>query len=124
MSPNSAFDALLPAAHAERLRRVDVALQPGGFIEAVDGLLADVVAGEPVEVEPIADLVLHAAPLRVVASVPELAGVVVRLDRDDIADRLVFDDPRRTVSATAGGIASTGRKRRPDSSPWLSCRSR
>ena len=64
---------------------------PGDLVEAVDVLLGDVVAGEPVEVEPVADLVLHVAPVLLAALVPQAARVVGRLERGDVADRAIMD---------------------------------
>jgi hypothetical protein len=36
--------ALLTAARAERLHRLNVPLQPGGLVERMNGLLVDVIA--------------------------------------------------------------------------------
>src|SRR5690606_18959891 len=62
---------------------------PREFVEAVEELFGDVVAAEPREVEPVADLPLHVAPLRRAAAVPQTAGDVGALQRDDVADRAV-----------------------------------
>ena len=56
--------AHLPAADADGTHRRLVVHHPGALVEAVDVLLDDVIAREPGEIEPIAELKLHVAPAR------------------------------------------------------------
>src|SRR5262249_11717852 len=84
--------ALLPSAGGKRLHRMHVALHPGRFVEAVNRLFVDVIARQPAEVEPVADFVFHAAPIGLVAAVPERRRDVTGLDADGVADRLVLGD--------------------------------
>ena len=67
---------LLAAAHTLGLERRSIAKQPTHAVEAVDRLLHDVVAGKPRVVQPVADLVFHAAPIRFVAPVPQRTRVI------------------------------------------------
>ena len=62
-------------------------------------LLDVVVARQPGEIEPVANLVLHLAPLGLAAAVPEVAGIVVLLDGDDVADRAVLNALHRLADA-------------------------
>ncbi len=63
----------LAAADADALDRRFVAHDPRGFVEAMDVLLGVVIAREPSEVEPVAVLVFHLAPLGIAAAMPEPA---------------------------------------------------
>ena len=85
-----------------------VAHQPHGLVEAVDVLLDVVIAREPGEVEPVANLVLHLAPLGLAAAVPERAGEVVLLDGDDVADRAVLNPLDRFADAQVVAPAEAG----------------
>jgi hypothetical protein len=57
----------------------------------VDVLLDIVIAGEPGEVVPVADLPLGVGPLGLAVDDPDLAAVPVALGVDDIADGAVVD---------------------------------
>ena len=59
----------LAAAHADGPDRMG-AQRPAGDVEVVHVLLDDVVAAEPEEVVPVADLVLGVAPARLAACAP------------------------------------------------------
>ena len=101
----------LPAAEAgdgfDRVRAED----PIHDVEVVDVLLDDVVAGEPGEVVPVADLPLDVAPAGLAVDDPDLAAVPVGLGVDDVADRAVvdaldgFDVVGRVAALGAGGDA-------------------
>jgi len=82
--------ANLPAAHANRANRMAVAQRPVDHIEIMDVLFADVVAGEPGEVEPVADLPFDIAATGAVG-VPEPTLVPVATGRGDLADGPVMD---------------------------------
>ena len=86
----------LAAAHALGLARMRLH-DPVGDVEVVDVLLDDVVAAEPVEVVPVADLVLHFGLARF-AGVAALAGGGVEVDAQErqLAE-LAAVDPR-TIS--------------------------
>ena len=70
-------------------------------VEVVDVLLDDVIAGEPGEVVPVADLPLGVAPAGLAVDDPDLAAVPVALGVDDVADGAVVD--------AADGFAVVGR---------------
>ena len=92
----------------DRPQRARVALQPGGLVETVNRLLDDVIATQPRVIQPVANLVFHPAPFRIVAAKPLGARVVVRLDRHDVANRAVLNprdrllDLRRVPPAQPG----------------------
>src|SRR5690348_895209 len=89
--PKFGLDSHLASADAEGLDRRFVLQHPGGLIEDMDLLLDDVIAREPGEVEPVAQLPLHVAPLALARIVPEGAAVVVGVDGDDLADGAVVN---------------------------------
>ena len=81
----------LPAAGADGLDRVRVH-HPVRDVDVVDVLLDDVIAGEPGEIQPVANLPLDVCSrpgCRVVA--PEAALVPIHLSAQDFADRAVVD---------------------------------
>ena len=63
MWPYSGAGADLPAAHADRAHRVPVD-RPVDDVDVVDVLLDDVVARQPGEVQPVADLPLERRTIR------------------------------------------------------------
>ena len=71
-------------------------------------LLDDVVARQPGEVEPVAHLVFHLAPLGIAPAVPERAGEVVLVHGDDIADGPVLDSLHRLADAVVVAPAEAG----------------
>jgi len=80
----------LTAAHAVGLHRVGV-LDPVGDVEVVDVLLGDVVAAQPVEVVPVAHLVLEFG-LAVLARVdPDAAVIPVGTHEVDITEGSVME---------------------------------
>ncbi len=79
----------LPAADADDAHG-GTAHPPVDDVQVVNVLLDDVIAGEPGVVQPVAQLVLHVAPVRLPGLVPEPALVPVRACRDDVADRAVL----------------------------------
>ena len=93
MLPYFGVGAGLPAADAPAADRRLVARDPAHRVDAVYGLLDDVVAREPAVVVPVAHLVLHvgAHSLARLAGVPDALRVVGRLDGDDVADLAVED---------------------------------
>ncbi len=68
-----------------------LAESPGGFVEAVDVLLGIEIAGEPDEVLPVAQLMLHFGPLRLPRPIGKRGGQVGLLDALDFADGAVVD---------------------------------
>src|SRR5512135_1066760 len=80
----------LAAAHADGADRVGVE-RPVDHVEVVDVLLADVVAREPGEVEPVAELPFHVAPARLAGLHPEAPLVPEAAARGDLADRAVAE---------------------------------
>src|SRR5713101_726494 len=54
-------------------------------------LLDDVVAAEPNEVIPVAQLILHVGPTRLATMDPELALIPIRSAAGDLADGAVLD---------------------------------
>ena len=70
----------LAAAHADGLERMRFEC-PAGHVEIMDVLFDDVVAAEPEEVIPVADLVLGVAPAGLALVGPDVALVPVDLRR-------------------------------------------
>lgn len=68
-----------------------VAHDPAEFVKAVDVLLVDVIAGQPIEVEPVAHLVFDLSPGFGTTLVPERTGIVRGLHVDDIANLAVVN---------------------------------
>ena len=83
--------AHLPAAEAGHGADGMRAEDPVHDVQVVDVLLDDVVAGEPGEVVPVAELPLHVAPARLAVDDPDLPAVPVALGVEDLADRAVVD---------------------------------
>src|SRR5262249_10229857 len=75
----------LPAAQADALDRRLVLHAQGHVVDALAGLLDDVVAGEPGEVQPVAQLVRHVVPVLLAVYMPQPVGVVEALQRRDLA---------------------------------------
>src|SRR5262249_59339983 len=69
-------EARLQTAQSDRRRRRLVAHGPQPLVDAVHGLLDDVVAREPGPEVPVAQLVLHVAPALLADHRPRLAGRV------------------------------------------------
>ena len=80
------LDSRLPSAHADRAHRMALE-HPVGDVEVVDVLLDDVIAGEPGEVQPVANLPLAVAPARFLDVAPEGALVPEHLAAHDLANR-------------------------------------
>ena len=72
-------------------------------------LLDDVIAGEPGEVVPVADLPLHVAPGRITVNDPDLAAVPVCLGVEDVADRPILDPLDRLLVALLMSPLRSGR---------------
>src|SRR5207302_7732017 len=89
----------LPTTRTVTAHRVLVAHHPGHLVEAVTVLLDVEVAGQPGEIEPIADLPLHIAPAGLAGAVPERAGVVSGLQGDDVAHGAVVHALNRLAHA-------------------------
>ena len=68
-----------------------IALDPVGHVQIMDVLLADIVAGEPAEVIPVIDLVLHLGLLGIAVAKPDAATVPVDSREQDIAVLAVMD---------------------------------
>src|SRR5262249_38140605 len=68
---------------------------PVGDVEVVDVLLADVVAREPREVEPVAELPLHVRPGGLAGLHPKAPLVPENTGGADLADRAVMDARHR-----------------------------
>ena len=64
---------------------------PAGDVEVVDVLLDDVVAAEPDEVEPVADLLLDVGPAGLALVGPDGALIPVDLAAGEVADGSVVD---------------------------------
>ena len=75
-------------------------------VEIVDVLLDDVIAGEPGEVVPVADLPLDVAPPRLAVDDPDFAAVPVGFGVRDVADCAVVDALDRF--AIVGRVAALG----------------
>ena len=75
-------------------------------------LLDDVIAAEPGEVVPVADLPLHVAPGRLAVDDPDLAAVPVCLGVEDVADRPVLD-PLDRLDGSSSDAAAGCRPRCP-----------
>ena len=71
-------------------------------------LLDDVIARQPGEVEPVAQLPFHVAPARLRGLVPEAAGVVGALQGDDVADGAVVDALHRLALGVLVAAAQAG----------------
>ena len=86
-----------------------VALQrPVHDVEVVDVLLADMITGEPGEIEPVAQLPLHVRPGRLARLHPQAALVPVAAGRADVADLAFVDslhalDVARLMAALGAG---------------------
>ncbi len=100
--------ALLTTAGAGNARGRNVAHHPKRLVEAVDVLLDDVIAGEIGVIEPVADLVLHVAPLGLAGLAPEPTGEVVGVDRDDFADLAGVDLLHRLHEVLFVAVAQAG----------------
>ena len=85
------FAADLAAADARSPHGRLVVHDPGRLVQAVDVLLDVEIAGEPGEVVPVAELVLHVAPLGLAGGVKQRRGEVVGLQSQDVADGPVVD---------------------------------
>ena len=94
----------LAAAHADGPDRVG-AQRPDGDVEVVHVLLDDVVAAEPEEVVPVAELVLGVAPARLALAGPDVPLVPVDAGRDQVADRA-----RRGSASCSRGSAAWWRR--------------
>ena len=82
-----------------------VADGPAGHVKVVHVLLDDVVAAEPEEVIPVADLVLGVAPAGLALACPDGAPIPVHLAADEIADRPVVNPLQAFDVARPGGGA-------------------
>ena len=100
--------ALLAAAGAETFDRGNILECPGHFIERVDGLFDDVVAGEPGEIEPVADLPFHIGPFGLAGFHPECAGVVAAVGGEDVADSAVVEFGEGVAVAVVVAPAEAG----------------
>ena len=105
----------LPTTHAVGLHR-RAAHGPIDDIEVVNVLLDDVIAGEPGEEQPVANLPFHVGPRAALVLLPVVLGPVdpkvahvpIALPADDLADRTLFDavhrfDVDRIVAALRAG---------------------
>ena len=97
----------LPAAHADGPNGVG-ADGPAGHVQVVHVLLDDVVAAEPEEVVPVADLVFGVRPAGLALVGPDRALIPVDLAADDVADRSVVNslqafDVSRLMPALGAG---------------------
>ena len=111
MWPYSGLGARLPAAHADGLDRVR-ADRPVDHVEVVDVLLDDVVAGEPGEVVPVAELLLHVGS----------SSLLARLRSSSAALVPVAPARRRSRRWRRRGSASSSRGSRPGAA--AACRRR
>ena len=84
----------LPAAHAHALDRVRLQ-GPVDHVQVVDVLLANVVARQPAEIQPVADLPFHVGHLRRAVGVPQRPLVPVAAGRGDGADLAAVDAAQR-----------------------------
>jgi hypothetical protein len=84
----------LSSAHPVREHRMR-AHRPVDDVDVVHVLFDDVIAGEPGEVEPVAQLPLDVAPLGLTILLPEKSLVPCTSRRDDLADRPVLDPLER-----------------------------
>jgi len=57
----------------------------------MDGLLNEVVAGEPSEVKPVSNLPFHVAPIRFARTGPKAASIVSAIDGADVTDGALVD---------------------------------
>src|SRR5262249_23608219 len=69
-------EARLPTAQADRRRRRSILHGPQPLVDAMDGLLDEVIAREPSPEIPVAELVLHVAPALLADHGPRFAGRV------------------------------------------------
>ncbi len=83
--------ANLAAAHAGRANRMDIAQRPVDNVQVMDVLFANVIAGKPGEVEPVANLPFEVGHLRGSGGVPKTALVPVTAGAGDGAKRPVVD---------------------------------
>ncbi len=99
-----------------------VADRPAHGVDAVHGLLDDVVAREPAVVVPVAHLVLHVgrAFLAGLPRLPDALRVVGRLDGDDVAD-LAVEDLLHGLAAGAVVAPAEAVDDARGSSPWRPC---
>ncbi len=83
--------AHLAAAQADGACRMALAQRPVDDVKVVDMLLANMIAGKPGEIEPVADLPFHVGHLRRAGGVPKVALVPVAAGAGDVADGAVVD---------------------------------
>ena len=76
----------LPTPMSDGFERGLIFHRPSQFIDCVNGLLDDVVAGKPGEIEPIADLPFHVGPACLARPGPEPACIVNAVMGTDVAD--------------------------------------
>ena len=88
--------AELSSAHAGGLDRRR-AKHPVRHVDVVDVLFNDVIAGEPGEVEPVAQLPLGVGPRRLTWAVPQATLIPEHLSREHLADRAVLDTFNRVL---------------------------
>ncbi len=94
--PEFRVGAELTSAHAGRLDRRG-AQHPVRDVDVVDVLLDNVIAREPCEVQPVAQLPLGVGPRRLTVAVPQAALIPEHLARHDLADRAIFNPSDRRL---------------------------
>ncbi len=103
--------AHLSSPEAERLDGRFVVHDPSGLVEAVDVLFDVVIAREPGEVLPVANLRLHLAPLRLTGEELERIGVVIDVEGDKVADGPVVNPLDRLAFGRFIAIAQSRHER-------------
>ena len=101
----------LPAAVTARLDRRFILHGPGHLVEAVNVLLDDVIARQPGEIEPVAQLPFHVAPVRLARLVPQCARVVGAVQGHNVADGAVVDALHRLALGVFVAITEAGHNR-------------
>ena len=81
----------LTTAKAKATSRQLVVHEPHSFVEAVDVLFDDMVSRQPGEIQPVANLVFHFGPLWLATAMPQCAGQIIGVNRDDVTDRSIHD---------------------------------
>src|SRR3989442_576507 len=82
----------LAAPMGDTFYRWDVLHRPSHFVQAVHGLLGDMIAGEPSIVIPVFNLVLHVSPFGpALERRPDITGVIGVVESADFANRAVMD---------------------------------
>src|ERR1051326_3606777 len=89
----------------------DVFHDPSHFVEAVHGLLGDVIAGEPSVVIPILDLILHVSPTGLAGEGgPDITGVVGSVESADFTNGAIVDLLHDGADAVVVAVTEAGDK--------------